>query len=190
VRPAALVFITTIFLASPAGAEPLPWRLSVYGGIGTRLSTSDIFLHGHFHPDGGQIGVSFDRDLANWGAFDLVGEVGATHFVSKSSESTFEVGLGVRYNFGLFSRPVSLAAFTGPSWATGEPTIATGTFHGAGINFKRVPWLNHVGTEIAVGLADNWSGIIRYYHRSGAFGLFQQDADEGSTLGVGLQCRF
>jgi hypothetical protein len=85
---------------------------------------------------------------------------------------------------------MSVAGFTGPSWADGEPIIFTGTFHGAGINPKRVAWLNYVGTEIAVGLAPSWNGVVRYYHRSGAFGLFEPNADEGSTLGVGLQYRF
>ncbi len=36
----------------------------------------------------------------------------------------------------------------------------------------------------------SWNGVVRYYHRSGAFGLFEPNADEGSTLGFGLQYRF
>lgn len=172
-------------------AVSLPWRLSVYGGIGTRLDTSDIFLGGHFHPDGSQIGISLDRDLAELGSgFTLVGEAGATRFVAKSSETSAEIGLGVRYDFTLLGDPVSLAGFTGPSWATGEPTIPTGTFHGVGINFRKVPWLNYVGTEIAFHLTGSWNGVIRYYHRSGAFGLFEPNADEGSTIGFGVQYSF
>ena len=135
--------------------------------------------------------MSLDRDLADLGSnFTLVGELGATRFVAKSSETSAELGLGVRYDFTLLGNPVSVSGFTGPSWADGEPVIPTGTFHGAAINFKKSPWLNYVGAEIGVRLVGNWSGVVRYYHRSGAFGLFEPNADEGSTLGFGLQYRF
>jgi hypothetical protein len=192
-RPAPLALIATILAAGPANADAHspPWRISVYGGTATRLSTSEIFLNGHFHPDGSQVGISLDRDLADLGSgFTFIGEVGATRFVAKSNESSLELGLGVRYDFDLFGRQVGFAAVTGPSWATDEPVIPTGTFHGAPINFKKAPWLNYVSIEIAVQLAGNWSGVMRYYHRSGAFGIFERNADEGSTLGFGLQYRF
>ncbi len=150
-----------------------------------------MFLHGHFHPGGNQIGVSLDHDFANLGSgFTLVGELGATRFVAKSRETSAEIALGVRYDFDVLGEPVGVSGFTGPSWASGEPTIPTGTFYGVGINYKKVPWLNYVGTEIAVKLVGNWSGVVRYYHRSGAFGIFEPNADEGSALGFGVQYRF
>ena len=188
---AALLSITITASGARADGDPRPWRLSAYGGIATRLSTSDIFLRGRFHPDDTQVGLSLDRDLADIGSgFTLVGEAGTTRFVKKSTETTAELGLGVRYDFQFLGGPVSLGGFTGPSFATGEPVIPTGTFHGTAINFRKVPWLNYVGAEISVGLADRWSGVLRYYHRSGAFGLFEPNADEGSTLGAGIQYRF
>ncbi len=182
--------MTLIASGAHADSDPQPWRISVYGGVATRLNTSDIFLHGHFHPDGTQVGISLDRDLADLGSgFTLVGELGATRFVEKSTETTAELGLGVRYDFQFLGDPVSVSGFTGPSFATGEPVIPTGTFHGVPINFRKVPWLNYVGAEVGVQLADRWSGVVRYYHRSGAFGLMQPNADEGSTLGFGIQYR-
>jgi len=168
-----------------------PWRISVYGGIATRNDTTQLFLHGHFHPDGTQIGVSLDRDIVDLGSgFTLVGDAGVTRFVSKSDETSIDLGIGARYEFKFLGDPISVAGFTGPSWADDPPVIATGTWHGTPINFKSNAWLNYVGAEIAVGLAPDWNGVLRYYHRSGAFGLFQPNADEGSTLGVGLQYRF
>jgi hypothetical protein len=193
VRIAVLMLINALVSSTSGHADEfsMPWRISVYGGTATRLTTSEIFLHGHFRPDGTQIGVSIDRDLADLGSgFTLVADAGGTQFVAKSKETSLDLGLGVRYSFKFFGDPVSISGFTGPSWANGEPTISTGTYHGTDINFKRVPWLNYVGTEIAVGLAPNWNGVLRYYHRSGAFGLFEPNADEGSMLGFGLQYRF
>lgn len=168
-----------------------PWRLSLYGGIATRNDTSQIFLHGHYHPDGNQIGLSLDRDIAKLGErWTLVGEWQATRFVYKSHETSVELGLGARYDMHLFGDPFSISAFTGPSWADGEPVISTGSWHGAPINFKRAPWLNYVGAEFALAIAPQWNAVARFYHRSGAFGLFQPQADEGSTLGFGLQYKF
>jgi hypothetical protein len=187
------IILGLLLLASAAQADDLdrPWRVSLYGGIATRNDTTQLFLHGHFHPDGSQIGLSVDRDLADLGSgFTLVGEGGVTRFVAKSDETSLELGLGVRYEFHFLGDPVSVAGFTGPSWADDPPVIATGSFHGRPINFQSNAWLNYVGAEVAVGLAPNWNAVLRYYHRSGAFGLFQPNADEGSTLGVGLQYRF
>ena len=86
--------------------------------------------------------------------------------------------------------PLAISGFTGPLWADDPPVIPTGTWHGAPINFRRNPWLNYVGAEVAFSLAPTWNAVIRYYHRSGAFGLFAPNADEGSTLGLGVQKRF
>ncbi|MDB5740076.1 MAG: hypothetical protein JWP16_1116 [Alphaproteobacteria bacterium] len=190
IRRLALLLTMTL-LPVAAQADDGPWRVSLYGGIATRNDTTQLFLHGHFHPDGSQIGLSVDRDIVDLGSgFTLVGEGGATRFVAKSDESSVELGLGVRYEFHFLGDPVSVAGFTGPSWADDPPVISTGSFHVRPINFKENAWLNYVGAEVAVGIAPDWNVVLRYYHRSGAFGLFQPNADEGSTLGVGLQYRF
>jgi hypothetical protein len=168
-----------------------PWRLSAYGGVATRNDTTTVFLHGHFHPDGSLVGVSLDRDLLNLGSgFTLVGELGATRFVAKSDETSIDLGIGARYDFHFLGVPIGVSGFTGPSWADDAPVIATGVFHGQPINFKSSPWLNYVGAEIAVGLTSRLDGVVRYYHRSGAFGLFQPNADEGSTIAFGLLYKF
>lgn len=90
----------------------------------------------------------------------------------------------------MYGRRFGLCGRLAGRWATDEPVISTGTFHGQGINSKAVPWLNCVGTEIAIGLVPNVNGVVRYYHRSGAFGLFEPNADEGSKLGFGVQYQF
>jgi hypothetical protein len=184
--------VMCLLMSSAALADDAsPWRLSAYGGVATRNDTTEVFLHGHFHPDGSQIGISLDRDLIDLGSgFTLVGELGATRFVAKSDETSIELGLGARYDFHLLNIPIGVSGFTGPSWADDAPVIATGVFHGQPINFRSSPWLNYVGAEIAVGLTSHLDGVVRYYHRSGAFGLFQPNADEGSTLAFGLLYKF
>lgn len=188
-----MIAMTLILLprAAQAQVSDTPWRISVYGGTATRNNTTDIFLHGHFHPDGSQIGVSLDRDLADLGnGWTLVGDLGFTRFVAKSDEASADLGIGVRKDFHFLGLPIGISGFTGPSFADDPPLISTGTFHGAPINFKKNPWLNYVGVEIAVGLTEHLNAVTRYYHRSGAFGLFQPNADEGSTLGFGVQYKF
>jgi hypothetical protein len=175
----------------PAVAQETPWRATVYAGTITRLNTTQIFLHGHYHPDGSEIGVALSRDLAPLASgFTFVGEGGVTQQVAKGDETTANLGIGARYDFELLTLPVGISAFTGPSWAEDPPVIPTGTWHGKPINFRRNPWLNYVGTQIAVALTPQLAATIRYDHRSGAFGLFAPNADEGSALGFGVQIRF
>jgi hypothetical protein len=185
------LFPLLLLFPGVASAQGTAWRAAVYGGTITRLNTTQIFLHGHYHPDGSQIGVALSRDLAPLGSgFTLLGEGGAMHQVAKGDETTVNLGVGVRYDLEFLSLPVGISAFTGPSWADDPPVIPTGTWHGTPINFRRNPWLNYVGTQIAIALTPKFAATIRYDHRSGAFGLFAPNADEGSALGFGVQMRF
>jgi hypothetical protein len=185
------LFLLLLLFPSVASAQGTAWRATVYGGTITRLNTTQIFLHGHYHPDGSQVGVALSRDLAPLGSgFTFVGEAGVTHQVAKGVETTVNLGLGARYDFAILSVPVGIGAFTGPSWADDPPIIPTGTWHGTPINFRQNPWLNYVGTQITIALTPKFAATVRYDHRSGAFGLFAPNADEGSALGFGVQMRF
>jgi hypothetical protein len=192
VMPRLSIFLLLLLLPAAAQAAPdRPWRASLYGGIATRNDTTDIFLKGHFHPDGARLGVALDRELADLGAgFTLEAELAAATFLSKGDETSVDLGLGVRYSFDFLGNAESIALMTGPSFADQPPSISTGTWHGAPIRFKRMPWLNYVGGEVAAALTPRWNAVLRYYHRSGAFGLFAPNADEGSTFALGLQYRF
>ena len=186
-----LLVLLLAMLPRVAAAQEKAWRATLYGGTITRLNTTQIFLHGHYHPDGSQIGIALSRDLASLGSgFTLVGEGGVMKQVAKGVETTVNLGIGVRYDFGLLTLPLSISAFTGPSWADDPPVIPTGTWHGTPVNFRPNPWLNYVGTQFAIALTPRFAATIRYDHRSGAFGLFAPNADEGSALGVGVQMRF
>jgi len=187
----ALFLFLLLLLPDAASAQETPWRATLYGGTLTRLDTTQIFLHGHYHPDGSLVGLALSRDLAPLGSgFSLVGEGGVTRQVARGDETVINLGAGVRYDFEILKLPVGITAFTGPSWADDPPVIATGTWHGTPINFRRNSWLNYVGTQLDFALTPTLAATVRYDHRSGAFGLFAPNADEGSALGFGLQLRF
>src|SRR3954469_7808111 len=110
-----LLGLLMLLPASAQAASDGPWRVSLFGGIATRNDTTQLFLHGHFHPDGSQIGLSVDRDLADLGGgFTLVGEGGVTRFVAKSDETSLDLGIGARYDFQFLHVPIGVSGFTGP----------------------------------------------------------------------------
>lgn len=138
------------------------------------------------------IGLAVDRQLGElgWG-FSLDGEGQVTHFAGDRNYTTLNLGLGLRFHDFPWAAPTSVALFTGPSWADRPPLIGTGSFHGTPIKFGRRKFLEYVGAEFAISISQDhdWSGLVRFYHRSGAFGLFADNADEGSMVGIGIRRR-
>jgi hypothetical protein len=167
------------------------WRVTLYGGPSTDYSSSQLFLKGKFRADAAMLGVAADRHLADlgWG-FALEGEGQITHYFDGADYTTLNAGIGARFTDFPWQRPTSVALFTGPSWADDPPVISTGSFHGRPIKRARKQWLNYVGAEATVALSQSLNGVVRYYHRSGAFGLWADNADEGNMVGIGLQARF
>ena len=178
--------------ACPAGDSP--WSTTLYGGAASNEFASQIFLHGQFKPDGAMIGAAGDLRLATlgWGiTFDAENQV--TQYFLGHEYTSFALGIGFRFNhFPWTDRlPTSLAIYTGPSYASDPP--ARGIIEGntpAAFAQKRL--LNYVGIEIAVATARSspWDICFRAYHRSGAWGLYSEYADEGTTLGLGIRRRF
>jgi hypothetical protein len=182
-----------LFPVSAAAQTETPWAATLYAGPATASSSSQIFFHGDFTPDAAMVGLALDRHLVDvgWG-FDLEGEGQATHFAGRRNYDTMSLALGMRFHDFPWDRPTSIALFTGPSWADDPPPIGTGTFHGVPIRFAREAWLESVGAELAVSISEDnaWSAALRFYHRSGAFGLFADNADEGSMVGIGIRRQF
>lgn len=177
-------------LAAPLHAALAETRLTAYGGVDTTYSFTQVVNGGKFYPNANLMGLAADTSLADlgWG-FTLEGEGQVAHFFNGLDYTTLNAGLGVRYAFP-WSWPTSLAVYSGPSWADNPPVIATKSFNGRPTGYARKKWLNYVGAELAVKVSGNWSGVVRFYHRSGAFGLYAEDADEGNVIGGGIQYRF
>lgn len=185
-RPLAIVSILGAFAFFPAPdaiAEPLRQSVTFYGGPATHQFVSQIF-QGNFDVNGAILGLAYDRWLSDLGAgFSLEAEVQAALFFANPISSTVAGGLGVRHDTTHWTgRPSSLAFYTGPSYAD-EPARNEG---------HNERFLEYVAVEFALENISNsqWDGVIRMFHRSGAFGLYGNDADTGSMLGIGIRRRF
>jgi hypothetical protein len=166
-----------------AVAESARQSVTFYGGPATRQFVSEI-IQGHFNVDGTMLGLAYDRQLADLGAgFDLEAEVQVTHFFMNPSYSTVAVGVGVRYDTSRWTGQASSFAFyTGPSYADDATRD----------NDHSQRLLEYVSVEFALENISNsqWDGVVRMFHRSGAFGLYQNNTDIGSMLGIGIRRRF
>jgi len=185
-RPLAIVSILSAFAffrASDAIAQTFRQSLTLYGGPATHQFVSQI-IQGNFDVDGMMLGLTYDRWLSDLGAgFTLEAEVQVAHFFGNPSSSAVAGGLGVRYDTSHWTRQASSFAFyTGPSYAD-DPVRNPG-------HSER--FLEYVAVEFALENINQsqWDGVIRVFHRSGAFGLYGNDADTGSMLGIGIRRRF
>jgi len=172
------------FFAVPhAIAQPLRQSLTLYGGPATHQFVSHI-IQGNFDIDGAMLGLAYDRWVSDLGgAFSLEAEAQAVFFIANPTSSAVAGGLGVRYDTSHWtSHPSSLAFHTGPSYAD-EPARNEG---------HSEHFLEYVAIEFALENINQsqWDGVIRVFHRSGAFGLYGNDADTGSMLGIGIRRRF
>jgi hypothetical protein len=185
-RPFAIVsiLIASAWLPIPdAAAAPPRQSVTFYAGPATHQFVSQIF-QGNFDVDGAMLGLAYDRWLADLGAgFTLEAEVQVTHFFNNPSSSAVAGGVGVRYDTSHWiGQASSFAFYTGPSYAD-DPVRNQG-------HSER--FLEYVAVEFALENINQsqWDGVIRMFHRSGAFGLYGNDADTGSMLGIGIRRRF
>jgi hypothetical protein len=189
-----------LMAAVPLGAaraveNDQPWSATLYAGPSSNKFLTQTLRDGRLDPDGDAIGLALDRRLLTlgWG-FTFEGEAQVLQTSAHSlSYTTFALGLGLRFhNFPWSDRvPTSLAVYTGPSYATSPPASGIG-YHDQPVPFAKVKLLNYIGIELAVALpgTDNWDGVLRFFHRSGAFGLYSIQADTSTAIGLGLRARF
>ena len=81
--------------------------------------------------------------------------------------------------------------FTGQSYAVDPPDFSIG-YGGMIEPSQRKKWLNFVAVEFAFRVVpdSDWEIAGRFYHRSGAFGLYADQVDAGMAVGVGIRRRF
>lgn len=182
--PTVSVFIAlAVCAATDTAAQSGKQALSLYGGPFTHEYVSQI-LQGHFVVDGPMLGLAYDRGIFYLGSgLTLEAEAQVTHFFSEQPYSTAAAGLGLRYDMTrIIGNYSSFAIYTGPSYADDPPRF----------DRRKGYFLEYVAIEVAVApvMDSPWDGVIRMYHRSGAFGLYGSHTDGGTMLGVGIRRRF
>ena len=169
-----------------ATAEEGPWSATLYAGPSSTKFVTQI-LSGNFDVNGGMVGLAVDRGLFHLGAgISLAAEFQATQFFGKYSYGPGALGLGLRFDDlpGNDTLPMSIAIYTGPSYAPDAPLIEDPTPH------HDPKFLNFVSLEFAFRMNRDWDAALRIYHRSGAWGTYSNTADVGSMIGIGLRRRF
>lgn len=169
-----------------ASAGNSPWSATLYAGPSATAFVTQI-LGGKFDVNGGMAGLAIDRGLFKLGSgISFAAEVQVTQFFGKYTYNTGALGLGFRFDEFPWSDtfPMSLAIYSGPSYAPNAPLILDPTPH------PDPKFLNFVSLEFAVQMNRNWDASLRVYHRSGAWGTYSNTADVGSMIGIGLRRRF
>jgi hypothetical protein len=159
-----------LFWSGSASAGNSPWSATLYVGPSSTQFVTQI-LSGNFDVNGGMVGLAVDRGLFKLGSgISLAAELQVTDFFDEFPWSdTF---------------PMSLAVYTGPSYAPNAPLILDPQPH------QDPKFLNYISLEFAVPMNNDWDAALRIYHRSGAWGVYSNTADVGSTIGIGLRRRF
>jgi len=199
----AALFGLLVVLASPGlfavkASAAEPWSVTLYGGPVTYTIFTQT-LDGKARFNSGMVAVALDRRLAylGWG-WNLVGEAQYHQFFARDSRDFLEgsgnysavsLGLGVEYHRFPWERrlPTSLSVFLGPTYAFNPPLAYPRAAWGSRKSLE-----NYLGIEIAVTIPEqrNLDAVFRLYHRSGVWGLYTNDVQEASVLGLGLRYRF
>lgn len=163
------------------------WSISGFAGPWTNTESSDIFLEQVWRTDSWIIGLAGGKELYRWNdQLALEAEIHLVrHFAGE--EAWVVAGLAVaRWLDFPWNDSVSttFAGGFGPSYSTGEPTDADVE--------DATQLVAGVFLELTLGPPEaDWSGIIRYQHRSSAFGLFGDGAqDEGTGPVLGFKYQF
>ena len=168
-------------IAAPGYYYYSPWSATLFAGPVTYSHFSRTF-EGHFQVNGGMAGLMGDVRLFSLGrGFSIAAEGGFTDYGGKFDYTTAAAEIGFRYD----NYPWSFAFYTGPSYATNPPTDRSEDFVGRHL-------LNAVSSELSYALphSDGWGVALRLYHRSGAWGLYSLDNDEGTMFGIGVRKQF
>lgn len=187
VAAAALIGVLS---ASPAwaGDGETGWSATLYAGPSASNRFSDI-VDGRFRVTGAMVGLAVDRDLFNLGWDTSVAAEGQlTQYMFKNVYTTGALGIGLRFHNFPWSG-ASLGIYSGPSYTPNPPLEPRPG--NPGYHMKQ--FLNYISIELAApipGHEQHWDAVMRIYHRSGAWGVYSINVDEGSMIGVGLRAKF
>lgn len=188
-RASIVVAAMIVVMLAGGAAQAGPWSATLYAGVSSDRRFSDI-TSGKVDVRGGMVGLAVDRDLFNLGWDVSVGAEGQlTEYSFGSGFTNIALGLGLRLHHFPWDN-TSLAIYTGPSYSLSPPHVPV--YHPSS-NYRLKRWLNYIGIEFAVALPwdpEHWDGVFRIYHRSGAWGVYSLNIDEGTTVGFGIRARF
>ncbi|MEI9997294.1 MAG: hypothetical protein WDM91_22045 [Rhizomicrobium sp.] len=178
--------------AAAAAAPYKPWSVTVYFGPSTTKFFGAVFTSGRFEATGAMLGVAGDARLTYLGAgISLAAEAQVTQYWFGHRNTSVALGLGFQANAPFGIKGTRFSVYDGPSYAFDPPHTSIG-YHSVVYPAARVRFLNYIGMEYAVALSrtSSWDGVIRLYHRSGAWGVYSDHDDDGLAVGLGLKYRF
>ena len=196
-RKFILLALFVVFLSGDNAAASV-WSLTLYGGPATYTIFTET-IDGKARFSSGMVAIALDRRLAylGWG-WNLVGEAQFQQFAARDSKdfiegsgnySAISLGIGVEYHHFPWERslPTAVSVFVGPSYSFNPPLAYARAAWGS-----RKALLNYVGIEFAFAIPPrhDLDAVFRIYHRSGVWGIYTNDAQEASAIGVGLRYRF
>lgn len=187
-----LVVLCVCFAGSASAAEndinpanDSKWAATFYGGPATNSFGTQI-VRGDLTVDGVMLGFALSRHLFDLGAgFSLVGEAQIAHYILDEHFDTLSLGLGIRYGN---PQGANLTIYMGPSYTINEPPY----FDFPGAPPLETNFLNYASAEAVFPIANapGWQFLIKSFHRSGFWGLYETEVDRGTMFGIGIRRNF
>ena len=187
----ALSFVPT-YGARAEGYAHNPWSVSLYFGPSSQKYFGAVIQSGRLQPSGGMLGVAANGRLLYLGygiSLAAEGQITGYFFGHKNASVAFGLGFQVNAPFGI--EHTAFSVYDGPSYAFDPPYTAI-YYKSLVVPSYRIKFLNYVSMEYAVELpnSQHWDGVFRFYHRSGAWGLYNKNDDDGIAVGLGVRYRF
>src|SRR3974390_1474128 len=189
-RKAALVMLLALApVTALADDKDLgsPTSITLYAGPSTTKYFGAVIQSFNMHPTAAMAGIAVDHRFLYLGSgIWFSGEAQGGQYWFGHHDTTYGVGIGLQINNPFGFKHASLSFYDGPSWDTDPPYLAIG-YKEKVYPAARRRFLNYVSIEEAIALSRDgkWDGGIRWYHRSGMFGVYSADDDGGVTLGLG-----
>jgi hypothetical protein len=192
-----VLFACLALLASVATATADPetnhqWSATLYIGPSTTKYLGAALQKLNFEPTGVMAGLAVDRPFLDLGwDVALSGEGQATQFFWGHPDTSFALGLGFQASAPFGIKSTKFSFYTGPSYALDPPYTSIG-YSNHLYPAARRKFLNYIGMEYAVALTSSagWDAVFRLYHRSGAFGIYSSNDDDGLAVGLGIRHAF
>jgi hypothetical protein len=183
-----LIFASTAYAEEPTAAQD--FAVTIYGGrmtdsdAGETLTGKADFVDAYVVV--GALAWTFARYYDNALSFEIEGQVGK--WFGDQHNWEFNLPVAVRWSKFPWGNYVatSLAYGVGPSYASSEPKEEIE------LNDSTKKFLVYWFGELTLGPPEsNWAALLRIHHRSGAFGLVEEQGRGGSnTVAIGVKYRF